>query len=259
MACFSLVRVCVCIWCLQCGSYPAASKSPRTPLDQPPAHDAWHKSIIPGCPRLNNALGTLALLLHGYFDYDKLQKIHLAHHAHHGDPHHDPDLPSASIQPSGPLHGVRWFASMATTYATPQQALCLAAHLTACMCVLHVPPRHVLLFIVGPFVGSLVRLFFFLTYLPHNMEAHAGEMPEGPSGGRCNVAHNTRRHATQTRTTKPHDNSNNHAAHIATFVGPRWLALWTSFHAVYHAQHHWWPWLPWWRLGEVASEWGGSW
>ncbi len=183
---------------------------------------------------MNHALGTLSLLLHGCFSYPKLRKIHLAHHNahHHAHPrahHDDPDMPTST---TGPFLIMRWFATMATTYATPCQALCFAVHITICVYVLQVPLFHVMLFIVGPFVMSVVRLFFFLTYLPHN--AHACETP-------CRAAH---KRGTQSTTEQ---------GHIKSFVGPKWFALWSSFFAVYHAQHHWWPWLPWWQLGHVAT------
>lgn len=175
------------------------------------AHDAWHRSLVPHCVPLNDALGCLALTFHGFFDYHKLKRIHLAHHAHHSDAEKDPDMP-----PNGTTRFLPWFGRMALVYATPHQALCFAAYLAACRCFLSVPPLHLLLFIAVPFAASVLRLFVFLTYVPHTAAVGSG------------------------------------GSMIITFVGPKWAALALGFNAVYHAQHHSWPRLPWWRLASVA-------
>lgn len=182
---------------------PQQSQQHRT------AHDAWHRSLAPRHPALNDALGQLALLLHGFFSYPKLKRIHLNHHAHHGDLARDPDA-----APSQRAGFWRWFASLALVYATPHQVLCLAASLVACACVLGVPPLHLFFFSIIPLAASVLRLFVFLTYLPH----------------RVGTDRDT----------------------IRTFTGPKWAAFVLGFNAVYHAQHHWWPHLPWWRLAAVA-------
>lgn len=196
-------------WCAPCCAYCCSARTPPAPCA---AHDAWHRSLTPGWPGVNDALGRVALLLHGYFDFQKLKRIHLAHHVHHNNPDKDPDMPPGPTA----MRFVRWFINMGMLYSTPQQALCYAAHIIVCRCVFSVPPLHVLLFIIVPFAASVLRLFVFLTYLPHTVE------PCGPTDA------------------------------ITTFVGPKWVALALGFNAVYHAQHHCWPHLPWWRLSAEA-------
>jgi hypothetical protein len=46
------------------------------------AHDAMHGAIAPKHPRLNLAIGRLALLIYGLFSYDRLLKAHRQHHHH---------------------------------------------------------------------------------------------------------------------------------------------------------------------------------
>ncbi len=63
------------------------------------AHDSMHGSLAPFRPRLNLAVGRLALALYAGFSFDRLAPKHFAHHRHPGtaeDPDFDLIIPRRS-------------------------------------------------------------------------------------------------------------------------------------------------------------------
>ena len=55
------------------------------------AHDAMHGAILPKHHLINNLIGSLALLLYGFFSYAQISKKHLQHH-HAPASESDPDF-----------------------------------------------------------------------------------------------------------------------------------------------------------------------
>src|SRR5215207_8487988 len=52
------------------------------------AHDAMHGTLAPTMPRVNDALGRIALWCYAFFNYDEIRREHFRHHA---KPVHDDD------------------------------------------------------------------------------------------------------------------------------------------------------------------------
>ena len=172
------------------------------------AHDAMHGSLAPGRPRLNVAVGSLALGLYAGFRFTPLKTAHHGHHAAPGTPD-DPDFHA-----DAPRAFVPWFYGFFRTYF----GWCELAVLTLLVCIAvfalgaHVP--NLLVFWAAPALLSALQLFTFGTWLPHRHTDDA--FPD------------------------------HHNARSSPF-GPV-LSLLTCFHFGRHHEHHLTPWKPWWRL-----------
>ena len=175
------------------------------------AHDAMHGSLAPGRPRLNTAIGQLALGLYAGFPYASLATKHHAHHRRPGTAH-DPDFHAGA-----PRAFWRWYVKFFREYwGWPQQA---AITLVMVIYLLNgAPPLNTAVFWGLPAIGSSLQLFVFGTWLPHR---HARDAGEGAFADR----HNAR-----------------------TQDWPEWLTLLTCFHFGLHLEHHHSPGTPWWRL-----------
>lgn len=121
-------------------------------------HDAMHGTLAPAWPRLNAAIGRLALFAYVGFPFEATRRKHHAHHRHaglDGDPDHH--------------HSNRfwpWYGAFLQQYFSWANALFVGAVLSGLL-VIGVPWQKALLFWAAPAVLSSLQLFTFGTYLPH--------------------------------------------------------------------------------------------
>ena len=177
------------------------------------AHDAMHGSLAPGRPRLNAAVGQLAVGLYAAFDYRKLRA---AHHEHHRAPgsQDDPDFHHGR-----PREFVRWYLKFFRTYFGWREFALVTVVLALYLGPLGASPLNAALFWGVPAILSSLQLFAFGTWLPHRHSDDAFA-----------DAHNAR--------TVPMGWS---------------LSLLTCFHFGRHHEHHLKPDAPWWRLPGVKT------
>lgn len=172
------------------------------------AHDAMHGTVAPGRPRLNAALGALAVGLYALFPYGALVREHRRHHA---DPASadDPDYHDGAHDGFG-----RWYLRFIGHYLRWPQIVGHAVIFNVLQHLLHVPQSRLLALWALPALASTAQLFYFGTFLPHR----------SPPGGYADAHRAT---------------SNDY--------GPA-LSLLTCFHFGYHWEHHEEPSVPWWAL-----------
>ncbi|MEA5392610.1 fatty acid desaturase [Cyanobium gracile UHCC 0139] len=178
-------------------------------------HDAMHRTLVPGRPRLNDALGRLALMLYAGLPYGRCRRHHLRHHRFPGS-RLDPDY--RRVSGDGAL---RWYARFMGNYlSVPQLVLLLASWLAVGGVLMRLEPRLVLAiptFWVLPLVLSSCQLFLFGTYLPHR--------GDGSTLAGCHA--------------------------IRSLGYPHLLSLLACFHFGYHREHHAHPAVPWFRLPQL--------
>ena len=173
------------------------------------AHDAIHGSLAVGRPRVNAAVGRLAVTLYNPgFAYRPLEQSHHAHHRAPGTAE-DPDF-----HPDEPRAFAAWFLRFFRTYFGWTELARLAGVLLVYLVLLRVRPLNAALFWGLPAIASALQLFYFGTWLPHR---------HGDGGF---IDH--------------------HRARSLEFA---WLAsLLAGFHFGYHLEHHRSPGTPWWAL-----------
>ncbi len=175
------------------------------------AHDGMHGVLAPHDPRLNHALGRLALLLYLGFPYTRFRRAHFRHHldpASAADPdYHDGRHPGF----------LRWLTRFFVNYVSWPQLLVMNGIVWGLHLLCGVPFPAILLFWALPAVLSALQLFYFGTYLPHRE----------PRGGY----------------------TNRHRATSSNY--PELVSLVTCYHFGYHFEHHEHPYSPWWRLPRV--------
>lgn len=177
------------------------------------AHDAMHGTVVPGSPRANAAIGTLAVTLYALFSFRKLREKHAEHHGHPGHAGHDPDFHDGR-HPSF----WRWYLHFVRNYVGILQILGMAAVYNVLAHVVGVAERNLIAFWVAPALLSTLQLFYFGTYLPHR---------------------------------EPHSADDPHRARSNEY--PPWLSFITCYHFGYHREHHEKPGVPWWRLPGVRG------
>ena len=177
------------------------------------AHDAIHGSLALGRPRINDAIGRLAVTLYNPgFRYSALA---LSHHSHHRAPGtaDDPDF-----HPGRPNVFAAWFLRFFLTYFRWVQLARLAVVLAVYLLVLHVRPLNAALFWGLPAIASALQLFLFGTWLPHR---HERRQPSATFEDR----------------------------HRSRSLEFGWLgSLLACYHFGYHLEHHRSPATPWWAL-----------
>jgi len=178
------------------------------------AHDSMHGSLAPGRPKLNRAIGIVAVLLYALFDYRRLLAAHKEHHRTPAAPG-DPDWHDG--QHTGFF---RWYIAFLRRYVTVAQIIGMAVAFNLLQYGLGFSTPRLLVFWVAPPVLSTFQLFYFGTFKPHRL----------PVGG-----HTNRHNAT-------------------TSGYPVWLSFLTCYHFGYHDTHHAQPGVPWWRLPEARSQ-----
>lgn len=124
------------------------------------AHDAMHGALAPARPRLNRAVGTLALGLYAGLSYRQLAPKHAGHHRHVGSAK-DPDFHAADPRRLGP-----WFLAFVRGYYTHAQIgrITVAALIYL---LLGASLLNIIVFWAVPALLALCQLFYFGTYLPH--------------------------------------------------------------------------------------------
>lgn len=174
-------------------------------------HDSIHGLVSRHHPKLNEALGRIAIFLYAGFSYSKLQEAHLAHHDHPVT-EKDPDYTRDPQERLG-----AWLWEFATRYYGWPEFLKMHLHVIFVWVVGGALWKVFLCFAIPAWLSAF-QLFFFGTYLPHRVQ----RAPE-------------------------HDNP--HRARSNSM--PRWLSLLTCYHFGYHFEHHQYPFVPWWRLPSV--------
>jgi beta-carotene ketolase (CrtW type) len=179
------------------------------------AHDAMHGSLVPGRPRLNDAIGRLALMVYAGLDYDRLRPAHFAHHRAPGT-EADPDF-----HPGRPRAFWPWLARFFLGYYTHAQLLRIT--LVACLYIFAggASLANIAAFWAVPALLAMLQLFAFGTFLPHRRSEHPfADWHHARSNG----------------------------------MG-RFAALLTCFNfGAYHHEHHLYPHVPWWALPSTRSE-----
>lgn len=125
------------------------------------AHDAMHGALAPGRPRVNAAIGRLALMLYAGFSWRKLIVKHMAHHRHPGTGD-DPDFGHG-----GP---VRWYAGFVRTYFGWREFWVLGGAVILYALILG-PRWPYVAFWAVPSILASIQLFVFGTWLPHRTGA----------------------------------------------------------------------------------------
>lgn len=172
------------------------------------AHDCMHGSLAPGRPRLNRAVGRIALALYAGFSFDRLQPKHFEHHRRPGTDR-DPDF-SVPHQ----RNFFFWYAVFFREYFGLREFAVLTALVAFYLFVLGAPYPNLLLFWALPSILASLQLFLFGTYLPHRPGAEDfADRHRARSNGYGTLA-----------------------------------SLLSCFHFGYHHEHHLMPQLPWWRL-----------
>lgn len=177
------------------------------------AHDAMHGSVCPIHPRINNAIGAIAVRLYALFSYPKLLEKHWTHHRTPASAA-DPDFHDG--EHSGCL---AWYLRFMREYLSWWQIIGMAVVFQIMEYVLMVPTINLILFWVSPALLSTLQLFYFGTYQPHRL----------PEGGYDN----------------PHRARSNAYSILWSFI--------TCYHFGYHWEHHEYPYLPWWRLPTIRK------
>ena len=172
------------------------------------AHDAMHRTVTPGFPRINDAIGRLAVGLYALFSYRRVRRSHWGHHDH---PVSDADPDFHGQDGGGPA---RWYLGFMVEYLSLIQLLGMAVVFNLLQHLAGIAVVNLMVFWVLPAVLSTVQLFYFGTYLPHREPGEGYEEP--------------------------------HRATSSDY--PTWLSFLTCYHFGYHREHHERPDLPWWRL-----------
>jgi beta-carotene ketolase (CrtW type) len=175
------------------------------------AHDAMHGSVCPDRPRLNHAIGKVAVTAYGLFSYPSLLKKHWLHH-HHPASQHDPDFHDGEHQ-----NPFSWYVHFMIQYWSWKRLLVLIVLFNAIYYVLQVSYSNIILFWAIPSILSSIQLFFFGTFLPHRQ----------PAGGYS------------------------HPHRAQTNALPVFWSFLACYHFGYHQEHHEYPHVPWWQLPAV--------
>lgn len=126
------------------------------------AHDAMHGIVTPENPRVNDALGSLAVVLYALFSFKKMRHHHHAHHATPGSVGEDPDFHD------GEHPGFfAWYFNFLKNYVSFWQILGMAIVFNVLEHLLGLSAINLLVFWVAPALLSTFQLFYFGTYLPH--------------------------------------------------------------------------------------------
>lgn len=177
------------------------------------AHDAMHGSVLPQNHKINNLVGTLALLLYGLLPYNKLLKKHWLHH-HHPASELDPDFHDGKHK-----NLLAWYFHFMKGYWNWKQIISLMITFDGLAYLIHLPSNNLTLFWVIPSLLSSVQLFYFGTFLPHQ------EPKEGYSN--------------------PH--------RAQSYSRPIFWSFITCYHFGYHEEHHEYPHVPWWGLPQRSA------
>lgn len=177
------------------------------------AHDAMHGSVYPNHPKINHAMGTIALWLYGFFSYKTLIKKHYLHHRYPASKD-DPDFHDDQHQ-----NFFLWYFTFIKNYLTWGQFWGFSFIFHSAYFLLKVPVNNLILFWIIPCILSSLQLFYFGTFLPH----------KEPQNGYQ----------------EPHRAQSNSLPTVLSFL--------TCYHFGYHEEHHQYPQVPWWRLPAIRK------
>jgi beta-carotene/zeaxanthin 4-ketolase len=133
------------------------------------AHDSMHGSLMPNHPKLNRALGRLALGLYALLPYNT---VHTNHQKHHQNPGRvgDPDFHDGIHK-----HPIIWYFQFLGTYLSTEQMVVfmtiIGSILAGLIFVLRIPVGNCILVWMIPLILSSIQLFCFGTYFPHHNES----------------------------------------------------------------------------------------
>jgi beta-carotene ketolase (CrtW type) len=174
------------------------------------AHDCMHGSLAPGRPKLNRAVGRIALALYAGFSFDRLRPKHFEHHRRPGTG----DDPDFSVPHGRSFWG--WYGAFFRQYFGLRELAVLTALVAFYLFALRASYPNLLLFWAAPAILSSLQLFLFGTYLPHRPgDDSFGDDHRARSNGYGTLA-----------------------------------SLLSCFHFGYHHEHHRAPHVPWWKLPE---------
>jgi beta-carotene ketolase (CrtW type) len=122
------------------------------------AHDAMHGSLAPALPKLNAAVGSLALLLYAGFSFRRILAKHRMHHLAPGT-EDDPDFFSRAKP-------VSWYLVFMARYFGWREFLTLAGAVMLYQHLLGARAPYVAFWSLPSLLAS-IQLFWFGTYLPH--------------------------------------------------------------------------------------------
>jgi beta-carotene ketolase (CrtW type) len=125
------------------------------------AHDAMHGTVAPRHPRVNDALGRVAVGLFAAFSFDALRPAHHRHHATPGAVGDDPDFHR------GDAGFWSWYLAFMRGYLSWGQVALMALAYNVLAHVGGVPEPRLVAFWVLPSLLSTLQLFGFGTYRPH--------------------------------------------------------------------------------------------
>ncbi len=177
------------------------------------AHDAMHGTIFSKHPHINYWIGSLALLLYGFFSYDRLLKKHLQHH-HNPASESDPDFHDGKHK-----NLVAWYIYFIRQYWSWWRFISLVITYNSMHIFLHITSANLILFWIIPAILSSMQLFYFGTFIPHRE----------PIGG--------------------YQNSSRTISIYRSFL---WSFI-ACYHFGYHQEHHLQPDIPWWKLPSIIS------
>ena len=175
------------------------------------AHDAMHGVVFPQSRRINNLIGSAAVLLYALFSYQKLLKNHWLHH-NHPTSGLDPDFHNGKHQ-----NFFAWYFHFMRNYWSWAQLIGLMVIFYFMSYILKVPEQNLTLFWIIPSLLSSLQLFYFGTFLPHRE----------PEAGYSN----------------PHCAETSPRSVFWSFI--------TCYHFGYHQEHHAYPHVAWWKLPEI--------
>ncbi len=179
------------------------------------AHDSMHGVVFPENKKINNFIGSLALILYALFSFKKLKKKHWEHHDHPAS-EDDPDFHDGEHDSFW-----AWYFHFLISYVSFWQILGMAIIFNILAHVVEISQLNLMLFWLIPNLLSTLQLFYFGTYLPHREEE------------------------SEPFADKNRSRSNNYG----TF-----LSFITCYHFGYHWEHHKYPWVAWWKLPSVRKE-----
>jgi beta-carotene ketolase (CrtW type) len=176
------------------------------------AHDAMHGCVVPQHPRLNHAIGFLALLLYGFLPYYKLRTAHWQHHQYPASDR-DPDYHNGKQ-----TNGLFWYVRFMVRYWGWWQCVGITAAYHFMHRVVGVSELNLVAFWATPALLSSLQLFYFGTFLAHRE----------PATGYQN------------------------AARANSIYRPILWSFLTCYHFGYHNEHHEHPHVPWWKLPAIV-------
>jgi len=121
------------------------------------AHDAMHGTVS-SHKRVNDLLGSIALMLYAAFSYRQLHPEHHKHHKHVATAN-DPDFYNGNF--------FTWYISFVKHYLRWWQVVILGTVFNMLHYLAGIPQTNLILFWVIPPLLSTLQLFYFGTYLPH--------------------------------------------------------------------------------------------